>query len=561
MFLLIGAAQAQTPTVTSISPARNTYSVPRNKTVEVNFSQSLYLEDANSQILKIFSAQTGYVKTGAIGTSNNTVKFVPGAGFRPGETISATITTAARSSSGQKLAKPLVFQFTTATSPSKGVFGGDADPGIGNNATSATLGDVDGDGDLDMLVANYNNEGTVSVQLNNGKGTFSSKGHEVRVGAGPYQVVLGDVDGDGDLDLLTPNANTAVSTVSVRLNDGKGNFGGTQEVPTGENPHALALGDIDGDGDLDLLAANYVDSKSNFVTSTVSVRLNDGTGKFSAVGQEVTVGTRPISIALGDIDNDGDLDFVTANSNTVTSSVRLNDGLGSFSGSQEVVVGTNPHSVVLGDIDGDGDLDLVTGDLNSSTASLRLNNGQGTFSGDKVVDITSGARSVALNDIDGDGDLDLLAPNYTANTVSVRLNNGAGAFSGKQEVSIGAGSYSIALGDLDNDGDLDLVTVNNTSNTVSVRFNESETKKLEEEISVFPNPAHLKAQLQFPPRFAEQLVQVRIVDMVGRTMSDQQVTTQQIATQPLMLHNLATGVYHLRLDTSEGSIVKRLIVE
>jgi hypothetical protein len=561
LFFGAGATYAQAPTIKSVSPARNAYAVPCTTAITATFTQSLRPSDNQTgPALRVFSSQMSRLK-GSVTSAGSVLKFTPSTSFKPGETIFATITAGVQSSSGEYLAAPHVFQFTTATSPSTGTFGGGSDPVVGDNATSLTLGDIDGDGYLDMLVCNYNTNGTVSVRLNDGRGNFSGK-QEVKVGYGPYQVVLGDVDNDGDLDLLTANANTAVSTISVRLNNGKGTFGGAQEVKTGENPHALALADVDGDGDLDLLVANYVDSSSNYVTSTVSVRLNNGAGQFTSEGQEVTVGTRPMSVAAGDLDSDGDIDFVTINSNTTTASVRFNDGKGTFSGSQEVSVGLSPHAVKLGDIDGDGDLDMVTGDLNTNTASIRFNNGSGLFSDGQAVALGTGARSISLSDIDGDGDLDLLAANYTGNSVEVYTNNGTGAFTLKQEVSVGEGPYALALGDVDNDGDLDFATVNNASKNVSVRLNQNDNKRLSEEVSVYPNPAHLKAQMMLPARFNNQEVRMRILNVVGQTMIDRTLMAEQL-TMPsgIILKTLAIGVYFVCLDTSEGRVVKRIVVE
>ena len=125
------------------------------------------------------------------------------------------------------------------------------------------MADVDGDGDLDMLAANAGSN-TVSVRLNNGTGNFSGT-YDIAVGRFPGSVTTADVDGDGDLDLLTTNISS--NTVSMRFNNGTGIFGSGSDIPVGSEPYRVAAADLDGDGDLDLLA-------SNFSGSTVSIRLN-----------------------------------------------------------------------------------------------------------------------------------------------------------------------------------------------------------------------------------------------------------------------------------------------
>ncbi|MCI1187238.1 FG-GAP-like repeat-containing protein [Hymenobacter sp. DH14] len=275
-----------------------------------------------------------------------------------------------------------------ATGSNTGVFSGGSDPAVGSRPAGVAVGDVDGDGDLDLLTANQNSS-TVSVRLNGGDATGSntgvfSGGSDPAVGSSPTSVAVGDVDGDGDLDLLTANQ-ISPGTVSVRLNGGDasgsntGTFSGGSDPVVGNRPLSVAVGDVDGDGDLDLLTANYNSP------GTVSVRLNGGnasgsnTGVFSN-GSDPAVGRYPYSVAVGDVDGDGDLDLLTANRNSSgTASVRLNGGdasgsnTGTFSNGSNLAVGSYPTSVAVGDVDGDGDLDLLTANSLGNSVSVRLN--------------------------------------------------------------------------------------------------------------------------------------------------------------------------------------------
>ena len=292
-----------------------------------------------------------------------------------------------------------------------GIFGGGSDPSVGSQPRSVTTADIDGDGDLDLLTANYN-ANSVSVRFNSGSGIFTGT-TDYTVGSQPQSIATADIDGDGDLDFLV--ANGASDNVMVRLNDGLGNFSGGSTIVVGSLPFNVQTGDVDGDGDIDLLTANWGVS-----STTVSVRLNNGNGTFSG-GSDPVLASRPRWVALGDLDGDGDLDLMAANYGSNSASVRFNNG-GNFSGGAEYPTGAGPTSISAADLDGDSDLDMVVVNFNSNNVTVRLNNGAGVYGSGSTVLVGTNPNGVATADIDNDGDLDFMAANFASATISVRLN-------------------------------------------------------------------------------------------------------------------------------------------
>ncbi|GAA4031654.1 hypothetical protein GCM10022409_14860 [Hymenobacter glaciei] len=463
------------PAVTALSPTRNARTAALATDVAVNFSQNI--DNATAGNIRVYSAQAEGKKVGSYSTSGGTVTFNPTTNFKPGETVFTTIPTAVASTGGATTTNKQVYQFTTAAGGTgRGNFpSGPAVLTVGNDIRSTAVGDFNGDGSLDLLVANYNSN-TVSVRFNDGTGTLSG-GSEVSVGTNPQSIAVGDVNADGDLDFVTANFN---GTISVRSNNGSGSF----SQPFIANPsvssyaNGAALGDVDADGDLDLV----------LITSTgVSVLRNSGTGSFSSYST-VSVGLGPYTVALGDVDADGDLDVLVANYNSNgagTVSVRFNDGTGTLSGGSEVSVANRPLNLVLGDVDSDGDLDFLTANDTFSKVCVRLNNGSGTFSGGSDVPVGYANRGLAIGDLDADGDLDFATTNYGNATVSVSFNDGLGNYGSTVTLSTSS-SQSMALGDMDADGDLDIVTGN--FNSVTVRLNQVPAPTI---TSISPNPGGL----------------------------------------------------------------------
>jgi FG-GAP-like repeat/Abnormal spindle-like microcephaly-assoc'd, ASPM-SPD-2-Hydin/FG-GAP repeat len=351
--------------------------------------------------------------------------------------------------------------FTTTTDTGGSVtFGSASSVATGQSPISVAVGDFNGDGNLDLAVANFYDK-AVSILLGDGTGHFTLA-YSLAVGENPVSVEVGDFNGDGKLDLAV--ANVGDSTVSILLGDGTGNFTLASSPASGGGAYSVEVGDFNGDGKLDLAVVNV-----NY--ATVSILLGDGTGHFTLALSPV-VGSLPVSVVVGDFNGDGKLDLAVANQNSNTVSILLGDGTGHFTLASSPATGNNPHSAAVGDFNGDGKLDLAVVNEGESTVIL-LGDGTGHFT--LVSPPAAGVRpsSVAAGDFNGDGKLDLAVASYaeypnTPGTVSILLGDGTGHFTLASSPAVGDLPLSVAVGDFNRDGKLDVVTANSQDNTVSV---------------------------------------------------------------------------------------------
>jgi flagellin len=365
-----------------------------------------------------------------------------------------------------------------------GTFGGMTtyiDDGVLYSTTGedVTLGDLNGDGILDMVTAFTVSifglpSGRVAVRLGVGDGTFRASTTYAIGPAVSSEVALADLNNDGILDIVASGGTfSSEGAYTIRLGRGDGTFGNSINYSADNIQKDLALGDINNDGILDMVSTGVTDG-----TGATYVRLGLGDGTFQNATTYTAESWESNAIALSDVNRDGLLDLITVGADGLNgrATIRFGNGNGTFGSATSYITDiTRSNDVVLEDLNKDGILDLITAGLGNGPSSMtvRMGNSNGTFGPASSYASGNGDREeFQIADVNGDGNLDVVLLGSTASLeheIDIKLGRGDGTF--YNGVSYIASSLrlstGIAVGDLNQDGVVDYVTSSQISSYYS----------------------------------------------------------------------------------------------
>ena len=328
------------------------------------------------------------------------------------------------------------------------------------------LADLNADGNLDAIIT-ADTGSTVAVLPGLGEGTFGTPTN-FAVGNRPYAITQGDFNEDGRIDVATANADSG--DVSILLGDGEGGFGTAASFPVGSNLSSIATGDLNEDGRLDLILTNTIQDTSH----SVSILIGLGNGTFNTpTTLAVSENSRPEDVLVTDLNQDGHLDLVTANTGFPGGSdslaVLLGHGDATFEAGQQYSVSDDPFGVAAGDFNNDGHPDLVTSTWgHTSQVSVLIGSGDGTFGTATHFDAGSSNYEIAVSDFDLDGNQDLVVGNAQSSTLSLLFGAGDGTFGPRTTLPVAAGPNGLVVADINADGADDILTSTSTSRSLSV---------------------------------------------------------------------------------------------
>ncbi|MGD9724414.1 MAG: FG-GAP-like repeat-containing protein [Pirellulales bacterium] len=345
-----------------------------------------------------------------------------------------------------------------------------------DGAQSVFAADVDGDGDMDVLSASLLDD-KIAWYENDGSQNFTA--HTIITAAdGGQSVFAADMDGDGDTDVLSASYND--DKIAWYENDGSQNFTAHTISTAANGAVSVFAADVDGDGDMDVLSASLLDDK-------IAWYENDGSQNFTA-HTITTAADRAWSVFAADVDGDGDMDVLSASYFDDKIAWYENDGSQNFTAHTISTAANSAVSVFAADVDSDGDMDVLS--ASDDKIAWYENDGSQNFTPQTITTAANGGWSVFAADVDGDGDMDVLSASYFDSKIAWYENDGSQYFTPRTITNSAAGVRGVFAADMDGDGDTDVLSASIYDNKIAWYENDGSQTFIAHTISTTANSAH-----------------------------------------------------------------------
>ena len=330
--------------------------------------------------------------------------------------------------------------------------------GVGQNPLSIATGDVNNDGEIDIVVANYQSNTTSILLWNITLGVWVTQNRSV--GNGPRSVAVGDANNDGFADIVT--ANRLSNDISILLWNSTSQNWTAQTLAVGDQPSSVAIGDATNNGTNEIVIANYNDNNVSIFTWNISN---------STWNPEITrsVGSGPVTVKIGDLYEDGLNEIITGNEVSGNAIIlRWNETAKDWYQAIPIVLGIPPSMLTLGDGNNDGQIELIkTSLLDNFIYFWAWNHGTQVWD-QSTKTIGSNSSAITVGDVNSDGQNDIVTTNYWDSNINLLLwNNSANDWSVTTK-SVGTGPAAVIIDDVNNDGLAEIVTANRLANTISI---------------------------------------------------------------------------------------------
>jgi predicted outer membrane repeat protein len=455
-------------TITGPTPTENGV-ITRTGRPAATFNRTLLSGQPFADRVQIRGRQSGAIGASSIsGGGTQTLTYTPSRSFAPGERVRVSYRASLESDGGPTLDTTQTITYTAAAATGPATF---PIPKVVSRseggARALAAGDLDGDGDRDLVVGS-DLKTSVTRYMNMGDGTFDEG---TGVGSSinnARDVLLADIDGQNGPDIVVAEGSGSVSSddqISWFPNNGDGTFGSQQDVAVAgnsiDNPRSVAAGDIDGNGTVDIVAAGRDGS-------TVYWYANDGAGDFTK-NTVTTAPSDPRDVAIADLDGNGTLDVAWTDVSNNVVKWTPNDGTGSFGSNLQIGGAQTALDLELADLNGENGPDVVIAASGEDAVRVAFNDGSEGFSSPTSLNTSvAGASAVHVADLNGDGSRDILAAGGTDHSLYAFLNQGEDSFATSGAFETGAGQASdVIAADVDGDNRLDPVATAYADSTVT----------------------------------------------------------------------------------------------